>query len=82
VRTVLLAVGDSSDDMPVLRPITELSLEDVIPDARALEPGHDAGTRGRGLPIVQALAAECPVVARPAGIRSAGRFRRSNQNTY
>jgi anti-sigma regulatory factor (Ser/Thr protein kinase) len=61
VRTVLLAVWDSSDVMPVLRPITELSLEDVIPDARALEPRHDAGTRGRGLPIVQALAAECGV---------------------
>ncbi|MEV3923100.1 ATP-binding protein [Actinomadura coerulea] len=61
VRTVMLAVWDSSDAMPVLRPIVELSLEDIVPDARALEPGHDAGTRGRGLPIVQALAAECGV---------------------
>ncbi len=61
VRTVLLAVWDSSDAMPVLRPITELSLEDIVPDARALQPGHEDGTRGRGLPIVQALAAECGV---------------------
>ena len=61
VRTVLLAVWDSSDAMPVLRPIVELSLEDIVPDARALEPGHDAGTRGRGLPIVRALSAECGV---------------------
>lgn len=61
VRTVMLAVWDSSDAMPVLRPIIDLSLEDIVPDPRALEPGHDAGTRGRGLPIVQALAAECGV---------------------
>ncbi|MFD0857094.1 ATP-binding protein [Actinomadura adrarensis] len=58
---VLFAVWDSSDAMPVLAPVAELTLADVEPDAQALDPGHDDGTGGWGLPIVQALSAECGV---------------------
>ncbi|WP_433231935.1 hypothetical protein [Actinomadura formosensis] len=40
--------------------LTEWGLDALVPDPRALEPGHgDAG--GRGLPIVAALASECRV---------------------
>ena len=59
--SVLLGVWDSSDEMPVVRPVVELSLEDIAPDPCALDPGHDAGTGGWGLPIVEALAWKCGV---------------------
>lgn len=52
---VLLAVWDASDTMPLLRPVLELSPEDIEPDAEALDPGHDDGTGGWGLPLVAAL---------------------------
>ena len=42
----------------VIRPLVEMTLDDVVPDARALD---DGGTGGLGLPIVQALSAECGV---------------------
>ncbi|WP_344591778.1 ATP-binding protein [Actinomadura vinacea] len=58
---VLLAVWDSSDAMPVVSPVKELTLDDIEPDARALDDGHDDGTGGWGLPIVQALSDECGV---------------------
>lgn len=58
---VVLAVWDSSDAMPVVRPVVELTLDDVVPDARALEDGHDAGIGGWGLPLVQALSSSCGV---------------------
>ncbi|WP_169744419.1 ATP-binding protein [Spirillospora albida] len=61
VRSVFLAVWDSSDGRPVVRPVAELSLDDIVPDARALDPGHDDGTGGWGLPIVQALSLRCGV---------------------
>ncbi|WP_433228862.1 ATP-binding protein [Actinomadura formosensis] len=61
VGTVLLAVWDSSAAMPVVRPVVELALDDIVPDARALDDGHDAGTGGWGLPLVQTLAAKCGV---------------------
>jgi hypothetical protein len=48
-NAVLLAVWDSSDDMPVSGPVVELSLLDIEPDPHALEPGHDDGTGGWGL---------------------------------
>lgn len=56
---VLLAVWDSSDEMPVARPVLDLDLADITADPRALEQGHDDGTGGWGLPIVEALSAEC-----------------------
>ncbi|MFI0367854.1 ATP-binding protein [Actinomadura sp. 1N219] len=62
VGAVVLGVWDSSDDMPLVRPLVEMTLDDIVPDARALDEGHDAGTGGRGLPIVQALSMECSVV--------------------
>ncbi|TDB97471.1 ATP-binding protein [Actinomadura sp. 7K534] len=58
---VVLAVWDPSDEMPVVRPVTELTLDDVVPDARALDDGYDDGTGGWGLPLVQALSTECGV---------------------
>ncbi|MFF5261926.1 ATP-binding protein [Actinomadura viridis] len=57
--SVLFAVWDASDDVPVTRPVRELSLNDITPDPRALDPGHDDGTGGWGLAIVQALSARC-----------------------
>lgn len=60
-RGVLLGVWDSGDAMPVARPVVELTLDDVRPDPHALDRGHDDGTGGWGLPIVQALASECGV---------------------
>lgn len=58
--SVLLGVWDASDEMPRVKPPVEASLPGIVPDLRALEPGHDdAG--GRGLPIVAALASECRV---------------------
>jgi anti-sigma regulatory factor (Ser/Thr protein kinase) len=56
---VLLAVWDASDAMPVVAPV--VALDDVVPDARALDHGYDDGTGGWGLPIVQALSDECGV---------------------
>jgi anti-sigma regulatory factor (Ser/Thr protein kinase) len=58
---VLLGVWDSSDEMPVSRPVVELSLVDIAPDPEALEPGHDDRAGGWGLPIVAALAHQCGV---------------------
>lgn len=59
--TVLLAVWDSSAKMPVVQPVVEMTLDDIVPDVRALDAGHDDGTGGWGLPLVQALATECGV---------------------
>ncbi|WP_165966850.1 ATP-binding protein [Actinomadura sp. 7K507] len=59
--TVVLAVWDSSDEMPVVRPVVELTLDDVVPDACALDDGYDDGTGGWGLPLVQALSSDCGV---------------------
>ncbi|GGU99870.1 hypothetical protein GCM10010182_16200 [Actinomadura cremea] len=50
---VLVAVWDSSDAMPLVRPL----VRDVLPDASALEPGRHEG--GRGLHLVRALASGC-----------------------
>ncbi|WP_433326324.1 ATP-binding protein [Spirillospora sp. CA-294931] len=58
---VRLCVWDSCDRSPISTPVTELSPEDIVPDLRALDPGHDDGTGGWGLPIVEALASECGV---------------------
>ncbi|MFG2249736.1 ATP-binding protein [Spirillospora sp. NPDC048823] len=58
---VVLAVWDSSDEMPVVRPVVEMTLDDVVPDARALDADYDDGTGGWGLPLVQALSADCGV---------------------
>ncbi|GAA4231688.1 hypothetical protein GCM10022254_29580 [Actinomadura meridiana] len=55
---VVVGVWDPSDVMPVIRPLVEMTLDDVVPDARALD---DGGTGGLGLPIVQALSVECGV---------------------
>lgn len=52
-RVLLVAVWDSADAMPVVRPLVPA----VTPDGTALEPGHEEG--GRGLHLVRALAAEC-----------------------
>ncbi|MFB4300830.1 ATP-binding protein [Actinomadura sp. NTSP31] len=60
-RVVRLMVWDASDAMPVARPVLELTLDDIVPDACALDAGHDDGTGGWGLPIVQALASRCGV---------------------
>lgn len=59
--SVLLGVWDSSDELPMARPMAEPSLDELVPDPRALEVGHDAGTGGRGLPIVEALSTRCGV---------------------
>ncbi|WP_433326112.1 ATP-binding protein [Spirillospora sp. CA-294931] len=56
---VLLAVWDASDRAPVAKPVVELVLDDIAPDAAAPDPGHDDGTGGWGLPIVEALSSEC-----------------------
>ncbi|SNS26034.1 Anti-sigma regulatory factor (Ser/Thr protein kinase) [Actinomadura meyerae] len=53
---VVLAVWDSSDTEPTPKRALEPTAEDVAPDAEALDPDHDAGTGGRGLPIVAAMA--------------------------
>jgi anti-sigma regulatory factor (Ser/Thr protein kinase) len=58
---VLLGVWDSSNEMPESKPVVELSLLDIKPDPYALDPGHDDGTGGWGLPIVEALSSECGV---------------------
>ncbi|WUH98947.1 hypothetical protein OHR68_36455 [Spirillospora sp. NBC_00431] len=56
---VLLAVWDSGEGRPVVRPVVEMALDDVVPDVLALEPGHEEG--GRGMQIVQGLASRCGV---------------------
>ncbi|WP_169809415.1 ATP-binding protein [Actinomadura chibensis] len=53
---VLLAVWDSSDGRPTIKRPLGVVAGDTAPDAAALDPGHDDGTGGRGLPIVEALA--------------------------
>ncbi|MFI0366243.1 ATP-binding protein [Actinomadura sp. 1N219] len=53
---VLLKVWDGSDAMPVRGRAVETASDAAVPDAAALEPGHQVGTSGRGLPIVEALA--------------------------
>ncbi|WP_433334185.1 ATP-binding protein [Spirillospora sp. CA-294931] len=53
-----LSVWDSSDRRPIAKPITELALADIAPDPQALDPGHDDGTGGWGLPIVEALSTD------------------------
>ncbi|MEU8803330.1 ATP-binding protein [Spirillospora sp. NPDC048819] len=58
---VVLAVWDSSEQMPVVRPVVEMTLDDVVADARALDAGYDDGTGGWGLPLVEALSAGCGV---------------------
>ncbi|MEU5995102.1 ATP-binding protein [Spirillospora sp. NPDC047418] len=58
---VLFEVWDASEEMPVVRPIVELTLDDIVPDPLALEDGHEDGTGGRGLPVVQALSSDCGV---------------------
>lgn len=62
---VLLGVWDSSDEMPVSKSVVELSLADITPDAEALDAGHDDGTGGWGLPIVEALSSRCGVSRTP-----------------
>lgn len=64
-NAVLLGVWDSSNQMPVPKPVVELSLLDIEPDPHALEPHHDDGTGGWGLPIVQALSSEYGVTPTP-----------------
>ncbi|MCW2914902.1 MAG: hypothetical protein JWN52_2970 [Actinomycetia bacterium] len=53
---VLLQVWDSSDEMPTVRPMVELTLDDLD-----LSPENFDDNGGRGLPIVQALATECGI---------------------
>ncbi|WP_344899155.1 ATP-binding protein [Actinomadura meridiana] len=60
---VLLAVWDSAEGAPVVRPVVALTLDDVEADAFALDVGHEEG--GRGLQIVQALASDCGVRETP-----------------
>ncbi|MES9537445.1 ATP-binding protein [Actinomadura sp. NPDC000600] len=57
-----LGVWDCSDELPTVRPLEPV---DVSPDAEALNPGHDDGTGGWGLPIVQALSLRCGVDRTP-----------------
>ncbi|WP_165966729.1 ATP-binding protein [Actinomadura sp. 7K507] len=52
---VVLEVWDSSDVRPVRKLPLGVTGEEAAPDAAALDTGHDAFTRGRGLPIVEAL---------------------------
>ncbi|MEU8800468.1 ATP-binding protein [Spirillospora sp. NPDC048819] len=56
---VLLAVWDSSDARPVRKRELGATTGDATPDAEALDPGHDAETGGRGLPIVAAMSEKC-----------------------
>ncbi|TMQ96189.1 ATP-binding protein [Actinomadura soli] len=53
---VLLQVWDGSDSMPARGRAVETVADAAVPDAAALEAGHQDGTGGRGLPIVEALA--------------------------
>lgn len=56
---VEFSVWDASAEMPVFRPVVEMTLDDVRPDPCALAPGRVDG--GRGLHIVRALASDCGV---------------------
>lgn len=62
---VWFGVWDSSTFLPVVKPVTELSLADIDGDPEALNDGHDDGTGGWGLPIVRALSADCGVRKTP-----------------
>ena len=58
-NSVLFAVRDGSDERPVSkRPSRDASV-DVSADPLASSPGHDDGTGGWGLPIVEAPSAHC-----------------------
>ncbi|MER6817693.1 ATP-binding protein [Spirillospora sp. NPDC000708] len=57
-----LGVWDRSNVLPVAKPLGSV---DVSPDAAALDEGHDDGTGGWGLPIVQALSVRCGVDPTP-----------------
>ncbi|GAA4239277.1 hypothetical protein GCM10022254_58750 [Actinomadura meridiana] len=58
---VLLSVWDGSDARPVRKRGLGVVAGDASPDAEALNPGHEEGVSGRGLPIVEALSLECGV---------------------
>ncbi|MVZ98937.1 hypothetical protein F8568_000760 [Actinomadura sp. LD22] len=62
---LVLRVWDGSDERPIARPVAALTLADIEPDAKALDPGHDDGTGGWGLPIVAALSLRCGVDPTP-----------------
>ncbi|MBO2459252.1 ATP-binding protein [Actinomadura violacea] len=59
---VRLGVWDSSDALPMVKPLGPV---DVSPDAAALDEGHDDGTGGWGLPLVEALSVRCGVDRTP-----------------
>ncbi|GAA2451305.1 hypothetical protein GCM10010191_81740 [Actinomadura vinacea] len=55
-RSIWVGVWDASDEEPTPRRLQPLSLEDLQPDARALDEGHQSGDiGGLGLQIVMAL---------------------------
>ncbi|WP_285699204.1 ATP-binding protein [Actinomadura sp. NBRC 104412] len=65
-EAVFLGVWDSVDVLPVARRVFEPCR--VTADSQALDPGHDDGLGGWGLPIVRALSAQCGVErTRPCG---------------
>jgi signal transduction histidine kinase len=57
---VLLAVWDSSDELPRVKPIVELEPEDLD-----LSPENWDDNGGWGLPMIQAIASECGVTPTP-----------------
>lgn len=59
---VFVAVWDASPSLPTMRPVKELTLQDLD----ATEETFDAGG-GWGLPLVQALSADCGVQPDSAG---------------
>ncbi|GGQ16231.1 anti-sigma regulatory factor (Ser/Thr protein kinase) [Actinomadura coerulea] len=59
---VLLEVWDACDRRPVRRPPPAATAAGGPPEAAAPGPGDDDGMGGRGLMIVDALAAQCGVV--------------------
>ncbi|MDL4774792.1 ATP-binding protein [Actinomadura xylanilytica] len=59
---IVIAVWDSSPDLPQPKPITELTLEDLDLSEEAFD---DNG--GWGLPIVQALSSKCGITRDPGG---------------
>lgn len=63
--SVLLGVWDSSDEMPMTKRSRTPPPDDFAPDPRALDAGHEAGTGGRGLPIVEAISAKCGIDRTP-----------------
>lgn len=62
---LVLRVWDGSDERPIAQPVAALTLADIEPDAEALDPGHDDGTGGWGLPLVAALSLRCGVDPTP-----------------